>query len=408
MRLEPGPAHRAFRDALRAFLASWPEGADQDSPAADRFRERAVAQGYYYAGIPTDYGGAGRALDAIEEAIVQEEFAGAAVPRPRCDARGEMIVATLLELGSEDQRERLIRPTLRGEIAWSQGYSEPGAGSDLAALQSRAVLDEAAQEWVIHGHKIWTSGAHASQYLFGLFRTEPDAPKHAGISYLLVPMDQPGVEVRPLRQMDGGLDFNEVFFDGARTGVANTVGARGQGWQVSRATLKHERKLIGNPNLQREQLAALVDLARRARRRGRPAIEDPTVRQRLAEIAGYVRAMELTRMRVLTAEHRGEAAKVALPTLQSKLYSTENGERIARLAFDLIGGAGLVSPSLPPDGPGAAAWSPRAGTSEYWRWYWFMSLGTKLGGGASNIQRNLIGERGLGLPRDLRARPPSL
>jgi alkylation response protein AidB-like acyl-CoA dehydrogenase len=264
--LEHGPEHRAFRDALRAFLAGWQAGTPVEGDAADRFRAQAIERGYHYYGIPAEYGGAGIDLDVIEEAILQEELAKVELPRPRCDARGEMIVGTLLDLGSDGQKQRFIAPTLRGEIAWCQGYSEPGAGSDLAALQSSATLDEASGEWVLHGHKIWTSGAHLSQYMFGLFRSEPDAPKHAGISYLLVPMDQPGIEVRPLRQMAGGLDFNEVFFDGARVPFENTVGERGQGWQVSRATLKHERKLIGNPNMQRDQLNSRL----RDRRSGDP------------------------------------------------------------------------------------------------------------------------------------------
>jgi alkylation response protein AidB-like acyl-CoA dehydrogenase len=395
--LEHGPEHRAFRDALRAFLAGWQAGTPVEGDAADRFRAQAIERGYHYYGIPAEYGGAGIDLDVIEEAILQEELAKVELPRPRCDARGEMIVGTLLDLGSDGQKQRFIAPTLRGEIAWCQGYSEPGAGSDLAALQSSATLDEASGEWVLHGHKIWTSGAHLSQYMFGLFRSEPDAPKHAGISYLLVPMDQPGIEVRPLRQMDGGLDFNEVFFDGARVPFENTVGERGQGWQVSRATLKHERKLIGNPNMQRDQLNSLVELARRTRRGAGFAIDDPAIRQRLAAIAGYVRSMELTRMRTLTAEARGDVASVALPMLQAKLYNTENGERLAQLAYDLLADEGLAAPPAHDD------WWRDFGSDDYWRRHWFMSLGTKLGGGASNIQRNLIGERGLGLPRDLRA-----
>ena len=399
MNLRHSEEHERYRRELREFLASWPPSGEEAAlPLEEQerlFRERATERGVHYPGIPKEWGGSGIELDVVQHAIRAEELARVDVPPPLCDARGDMIVGTLLDLGSDEQRERFVRPTLRGEYRWCQGYSEPGAGSDLASLQSTATLD--GDEWVLHGHKVWTSGGNESNWMFGLFRSEPDAPKHAGITYLLLPMDQPGIEVRPLRAMDGGHDFSEVTFDGARTHVSNTLGERGQGWQVSRATLRHERGGIGNPNMMRDQLEGLVDLARRTKRGGRSAIEDPRVRVRLAEIEGAVKSAEATRLRMLTAEANGDSASVALPMLMLKLYGTDTLQDIAKFANELLGMDGL---GLPGD-PGEHWWRDIGGRT-YWERQYMLSLGSSLGGGASNIQRNIIGERGLGLPRDLR------
>ena len=249
----------------------------------------------------------------------------------------------------------------------------------------------------INGQKIWTSNAQDSDYLFGLFRTETGASKHKGISYLLVPVDQPGIEVRPLKQMTGGTDFNEVFFDDARTPAENIVGQRGQGWQVSRATLKHERNLIAHPNMMRNACDALVDLARSARRGDRRAIEDPGIRQRLAEIECVVRTNETSNLRQLSASARGEELKCMLPMMMNKLYSTDAMQMLMKLAYDLAGSDGMLAPREQDivnyrRGDGPTAWVEQ----------YIFSLGPAIAGGATNIQLNIIGERGYGLPRDLR------
>jgi alkylation response protein AidB-like acyl-CoA dehydrogenase len=280
-------------------------------------------------------------------------------------------------------------------MRWCQGYSEPGSGSDLASLQASAVLD--GNSWVINGQKIWTSSAREADWMFGLFRTEPDAGKHAGISYLLVDMKADGVDVRPLKQMTGSLEFNEVFFDDVCTPAENIIGARGEGWKISRATLVHERNLIGNPRMMTEQFDQLLELARSVRRGGRPAIEDPRVRERLAEIECFVRCVETTNLRMLSASIHGEELKAMLPMLMIKLYSTDVTQMIATTAWDLLGGDGLVEGD-------ASEWYSRDGTSAAFVNNYMFSLGPAIAGGASNIQRNIIAERGLGLPRDLR--PP--
>lgn len=402
MDLSYSAEHEAFRAELRAFLRdAWPPRGDEARLPEDRqhalFRERAIGRGYLYRDVPRAYGGSEQPADAIRDAILLEEFAASGAPGSLPSMGPAMVAPTLLEWGTEEQRRRFIPPTLRHEIAWCQGYSEPNAGSDLASLSSRAEL--VGGEWVIHGHKVWTSLAAQADWMFGLFRTEPGAPKHAGISYLLLPMKQPGVRVAPLRQMTGGAEFYEVFLDGARTAQDCVVGRRGEGWKVSRSTLVHERKLIGDPRYVRRLFQGLVELARRSERRGRPAIEDAGVRRRLARIEGFLLAQEYTNLRQLSASAKGEFGEIMVPMLVTKLHSTNLTQEITRLAVDLIGADALATPSAV-EAQGYTIPELTSGTflSQY-----VFTIATSIAGGASNIQRNIIGERVLGLPRDLRA-----
>jgi alkylation response protein AidB-like acyl-CoA dehydrogenase len=393
--LRYGEKYEAFRAELREFLRGWPlTGAEASLPQRERearFRARGIERGYVYRHIPAAYGGAGREPDVVIDQVIQEEYALSGAPGALLTQGAGMLAPTLLEVGREDQKKRFIARALTGEDVWCQGYSEPGAGSDLASLGSRAEL--VGSEWVIHGHKIWTSGADKADYMFGLFRTEPDAPKHAGISYLLLDMHQPGITVRPLREMTGGALFNEVFFDGARTPADWIVGERGQGWQVSRATLKHERNMIGNPNAMRRLFDEVVGMLR-----GANALARPEVRQRLAEIEGYLLSHEYTGRRMLTGAARGDSHDLALPSLLMKLYGTNLRRRISELAYDEIGSAGLLEPTPLEQQPLAT------GTPGTWTARMMSAIAVAIAGGASNIQRNIIGERGLGLPRDLHAR----
>jgi len=400
--LRESPEHEAFRAEVRAFLASaWPlQGDEARLPDARQHalsRERAVARGYLFRDVPRVYGGSEQPADAIRDAILLEEFAASGVPGSLPSMGPAMLAPTLLEWGTDAQRARFIPPTLRHEIAWCQGYSEPNAGSDLASLASRAELD--GDEWVIHGHKVWTSLAAQADWMFGLFRTEPGAAKHAGISYLLVPMKQPGVRVAPLRQMTGGAEFYEVFFDGARTAKENVVGQRGEGWKVSRSTLVHERKLIGDPNYIRRLFQGTVELARRTEWQGRPALSDPGVRRRLARIEGFLLAQEYTNLRQLTASAKGAFTKVMVPMLVTKLHSTNLTQEITRLALDLMGADSLRMPS---EDEAQGYTIPKLTAGALLSQYMF-TIATSIAGGTSNIQRNIIGERVLGLPRDLRA-----
>ncbi len=402
MDLRFGERYEKLRDEARAFCqASWPLAGDEarlaEREQAIAWRKRALAAGWLYRAVPKAYGGAGLEPDVMAETVIRQELDRAGVPH-RGNVQGtHMLVPTLLECGSEAQRRRYIPPTLTGEMTWCQGYSEPGAGSDLASLQSRAEL--VGDAWVLNGQKIWTSQATETDMMFGLFRTEPEATKHAGISYLLIPMDTPGIDARPLTMMQGGIDFCEVFFNDVRIPAENIVGARGEGWKVTRATLKHERMLIGDSTGARMSYDALVSLARRVQRGGRPAIEDPGVRQRLAEAAGYVAAQEWSVARMLTAIHKNEDAKVMSELLMAKLYSTDSQQRIAQLALDLIPEEGLVEPEGDDVVMGIKPY-----TRGRWVSHYMFSLASAIAGGASNVQRNIIGERLLGLPRDLR--PP--
>jgi len=402
MDLRYSAEHETFRAEVRTFLrGAWPlRGAEAELPAERQhalFRERAVARGYLYREVPKRFGGSEQPADAIRDAILLEEFAASGVPGSLPSMGPAMVAPTLLEWGSDAQKQRFIPPTLRHEIRWCQGYSEPGAGSDLASLSSRAEL--AGDEWVIHGHKVWTSLAGEADWMFGLFRTEPGAAKHAGISYLLVPMKQPGVRVAPLRQMNGGAEFYEVSFDGARTAADNLLGQRGEGWKVSRSTLVHERKLIGDPNYIRRLFNGVVELARRTERGGRPALEDLDVRRRLSRLEGHLLAQEYTNLRQLTASAKGEFMKVMAAMLVTKLHSTNLTMALTALAVDLTGEQALV---MPTDEEAQGYTIPKL-TPGAWLSQSMFTIATSIAGGASNIQRNIIGERLLGLPRDLRA-----
>jgi len=356
------------------------------------FRRRAIEAGYLYRNIPARYGGAERDPDVLKAQIIREEFGNAWAPM---EARGigtMMLVPTLLERGEEWQKEKFVQPTIDGELNWAQGYSEPGAGSDLASLKTKGEI--VGDEWVINGQKIWTSGAQHAHYMFCLVRTEPEASKHAGISYLLLDMKQPGVDVRPLRQMTGGADFNEVFLNDVRTPKDWIVGKRGEGWQVSRTTLKHERNAIGSTQSTRATLKGIVKLAQGATLNGRPALEDASIRQRLAELQGYVRAHQYSGYRQLTKDAKGEDAGII--NMMVKLLSTEIGHDAARLAFDLLGDDAMLSAGDPTLGL-----APKG--SQGWISRYMYTLGIAVAGGTANIQRNVIAERGLGLPRDAAA-----
>ena len=386
-----------FRDEVKAFVeANWPIKTEDEELSFDRqaaiFRERAIGQGYLYRSIPKKYGGSEQEADVIKAQIIREEFTRKWAPT---EARGigtMMLVPTLLEKGEEWQKDKFIQPTITGALSWCQGYSEPGSGSDLASLQTKAELD--GDEWVINGQKIWTSGAQGADYMFCLVRTEPEASKHAGISYLLLDMKQPGVDVRPLRMMTGSSDFNEVFFNDARTPKDWIVGKRGEGWLVSRTTLKHERNSIGSAQQTRAALAGLVKLARESEINGRPAIEDSGIRQQLAELQGYVKAHQYSGYRQLTKDAKGGDAGII--NMMMKLLSTEIGHKIAGLSMDLLAEEGLLS-------AGGAQLGGGSGSSQGWISQYMYSLGIAIAGGTANVQRNVIAERGLGLPRDAAA-----
>ncbi len=402
MDLTYGSEMEAFRLEVRGFLeANWPPSAPkQDAEKLSRedqtwqFRERAIAEGYLCRAIPKQYGGSEQPVDALRGQVIREEFGAARAPMEPRGIGTMMLVPTLLDRGEEWQKEKFVGPTIRGEITWCQGYSEPGSGSDLASLMTKAEID--GDDWVINGQKIWTSGAQHADYMFCLVRTEPDAKKHAGISYLLIDMKSSGIDVRPLRQMTGSSEFSEVFFNDVRTPADWIVGKRGEGWLVSRTTLKHERNSIGGAAQTVSLLNALVDLAKSRKLDGRPAIEDPGVRRELIEIEGYIRSHQYSGFLQMTRGLKGENAGVI--ALMNKLISTNIGHKVTRLAMELLGDDGLLAPhdrglGLSAEGTSTAGWISQS----------MASLGIAIAGGTANIQRNVIAERGLGLPRDAAA-----
>ncbi len=399
MDLSYGAEYERFRAEVRDFLsANWPLSGDEarlDRPAQRvLFRERAIECGYLCRHIPKKYGGSEQESDVLAAQVLREEFAAARAPGEVRGIGPSMLVPTLLERGAEWQKEKWVRDTITGRVVWCQGYSEPGSGSDLASLKTRG--ERVGDEWRIDGQKIWTSGADRADYMFCLTRTEPEAPKHAGISYLLIDMHQPGVEVRPLRQMTGGSTFNEVFLTDVRTPADWIVGRRGEGWSVSRTTLKHERNSIGNAANTTAAFEALVRLAKRSVVDGRPALEHPTFRQRIAALEGYVLAHQYSGYRQLSRDARGQSNGII--TLMNKLVGNDIADLQAKIALDLLGDDGLLMAGERAEPGGSGPRDNRA-----WVTATMSSLGGSIAGGTRNIQRNVIGERGLGLPRDAAA-----
>jgi alkylation response protein AidB-like acyl-CoA dehydrogenase len=382
--------YEVFRSDVRAFLQQRWAGPNRDrarrKEEAQAFRKAAVDAGYLYRSVPKIYGGSEQAPDILKAQIIRDEFERVRAPREVDGIGVTLLLPTLLEHGTESQKVCFIPRTVTGEFVWAQGYSEPSAGSDLASLRTRAELK--GDKWIINGQKIWSSGAHLARFMFMLVRTEPAAPKHAGISYLLVDLKQPGIEIRPLKQMTGGSEFCEVFFNDAETPADWIVGERGKGWAVSRSTLKHERNFIGGVDRVTKPFERLVKLARQTTIGNAPAIEDPEIRQRLAKIAGSVAALTYSSYRQTSLVARGEDP--GLIQLLFKLSGSNIGHEIAQCARDLMGDSFMLAPMA--DGG-------RSDGVEKWNNQFMGSIAVAIAGGASNIQRNIIAERGLGLPR---------
>ena len=345
-----------------------------------------IEQGYFARSIPKKYGGYGGELDIVKDVIINDEFAKANVP-PGTGGQGiDFLVPTLLEMGTEEQKQRYIKAALYLDEIWCQGYSEPNAGSDLASLQTKGVLD--GDEWVINGQKIWTSTAKFAQMMFCLVRTEPDAPKHHGISYLLIPMETPGIEVRPLVDMTLEAGFNEVFFTDVRIPAVNIVGERGQGWLVANRTLVHERGSLGDPNKMVSRLNKLIELMTNESIDGERIIDKPVFRDRLMKTQGKVLALKAHGLRLLSSQlNKGQ--DVTLGKMIVKLYGTEMRYELESLAIDVMGELGTLYES-----------SPHLRAAGSWQYAYMYYLGLIIGGGTSQIQKNIISERGLGLPKE--------
>jgi alkylation response protein AidB-like acyl-CoA dehydrogenase len=399
------PEAEAYREKVQAFLAEhlppgWKGIGALDGEDRNRFteewRQTLSEHGYLAVSWPKEYGGGG--LTPLETVVLAEEFTKAGVPMGITNDVFSiaMVGNTLLEWGTEEQKRHYLPRILSGEDRWCQGYSEPNAGSDLGNLGCRAVLD--GDEWVINGQKIWTSAGHLANWIFLLARTDPAAPKHRGISFLLVPMDQPGIEVRPIRMISGESEFNEVFFTDARTAKDQVVGGVDNGWAVAMTLLGYERGEAAAtlPIEFRMELDRVFELAK-ARKR----TSDPIIRQQLAWAYSKVEIMRYLGMRTLTQYLAGRSP--GPDSSISKLYWSEYHQALTELATHIIGVESVVPSGKPPstafrtDDPGAP------NTSASWAGVFLHARAETIYAGTSQVQRNILGEMVLGLPKEPRA-----
>ncbi len=389
MDLSYGSQYEAFRQETRRWVEAHahraPRGHQIDRQTMRAWQELVLANGYMARTIPKQYGGYGAQPDLIKSRIIAEEFARAQVS-PGFGGQGiAYLLPALLELGTEEQKQRFVGPTLRTEIIWCEGYSEPNAGSDLASLSTSAVLKD--DHWIVNGQKIWTSTAKTADWMFCLVRTEPDAPKHQGLSFLLFSMNTPGIEVRPLQTMTGDSHFNEVFFTNVCVPKDQIVGQRGQGWQVANLVLLHERDDLGNPDATLTRLNALMELMKSETVDGRRIIDNPVYRDRLMRIQGRVMAMRFNDLRLLSARLNQKDA--ALAAMIVKLQGTELRHELEGLAIDALGELGILYRD-----------SAHLRDGGSWQFMYMLYLGLIIGGGTAQIQKNIISERGLGMPRE--------
>jgi len=355
----PGSEHESFEERL-----AW---------------DRHLAEhGWTCIGWPEEYGG--RGLSLAKQVIFHEEYARADGPG-RVNHFGEQLLGpTLIAFGSDPQKERFLPKIRAVEELWCQGYSEPDAGSDLASVATKARRD--GDEWVVDGQKVWTSAAQISDWCFVVARTEPGSQRHQGLSFLLVPMDQEGVEVRPIEQLTGTSEFNEVFFSGARTDADLVVGEPGQGWQVAMALLGFERGVstIGQQVGFERELAEVVELAK-----SNGSYDDPVIVDRLAEATVGLEVMRANAVRTL-AENLSKNGERGQDNI-AKLVWADWHKALGQLAMDILGPEGLTAGSAPND---LSAWQ---------RLFLFTRADT-IYGGSNEIQRNILAERVLGLPRE--------
>ena len=389
------PEQDAFRLRVRSWLAEHlpselkVEDAMDERVAPNReifdkrmaWHKQLYQAGWIGLAWPKEYGGQGAEL--MEQIIYNEEYAHARAPiLPGYVGLG-LAGPTIAQWGSEEQKQYFLPRILQGELVWCQGYSEPGSGSDLASLQTRAVED--GDEFVVNGQKVWTSGAQYADWMVLLARTDPEAPKHRGISYFLLDMKTPGVSVRPLVLLNGHSHFNEVFFEDVRIPKANLLGPKNEGWKVAITTLMFERSAAGGGG-GGSQIRRLAELARQVEIDGRPAWQHSWVRQRLAAFEIEKEALKYTRLRSLTRQLRGQPPGPEGSIL--KLAGSELGVRIAAFASELLGPYALLEAETQavPDAP---RWLNRVLSARQYT----------IAGGTSEIQHNIIGERVLGLPK---------
>ena len=391
------PEQQSFRDEVRDWLgknlpADWVarlrQGSDVPRPEAYRFlsdwQRRMYEAGFVGITWPKEYGG--RGLSFMEEMILQEEMALHKAPSVLNILAIGMAGPTIIAYGTEEQKKRYPAKMLSCEEIWCQGYSEPNAGSDLAALQTRAVKD--GEHYVVNGQKVWTSLAHVADWMMLLARTDPDAPRHKGITYFLVDMHSPGITVKPLKQLTGDEEFNEVYFDNVRVHDSQILGGLNNGWAVGMTTLMYERLALGFGLQVRLRIAldGLVELARHTTKNGAPVTRDPVMRQKLAQLWIDTEVFKYTGARAITKLLKGELPGPEAST--GKMMWVEGHQRLQELAMEIQGPYSQIMKGSP--------WAVAEGL---WQHTFLRSRANSIEGGTTEIQRNIIGERVLGLPK---------
>jgi alkylation response protein AidB-like acyl-CoA dehydrogenase len=389
------PEEAAFRAEVRGFLTKHARpragtrpvlrqsGVNAEAVAACKAWQKLKAEAGF-AGLtwPKRFGG--REMSPIFQVIYNQEEEDFVVPRGLYEIGLGMCIPTMMTYATPEQLERYVAPALRGDEVWCQLFSEPAGGSDLAALRTRAERDGG--DWVINGQKIWTSGAHLSDFGIIVVRTDANVPKHEGLTFFFLDMKSPGIEIRPIHQMSGARHFNEVFFTDVRVPDAQRLGAVGQGWRVSITTLMNERLAVGD--VQRPEVDDLLELGRKVKLDGKPAIQNAAVRERIAEWHARSQGLKFTRFRTMTALSKGET-----PGPENSIHKLVNASKlqdIASYGIDLMGAGGLV---MDEDLVEAFGMFQAALLS---------SPSSRIAGGSDEILKNIIAERVLGLPADIR------
>jgi alkylation response protein AidB-like acyl-CoA dehydrogenase len=360
------------------------EGRSELLERARAWQRRKADAGWACITWPVEYGG--RGATALQSVIWNQEEGRYRVPPNMFTIGHGMLAPTIMAHGTPEQKSRYLRPMLRADEIWCQLFSEPAAGSDLAGLRTSAVRD--GSDWVLNGQKIWTSGAHYCRWGMIVTRTDPRAKKHAGITYFIVDMQAPGVEIRPIKQINGASDFNEVFFSDVRVPDSNRVGAVNDGWRCALTTLMNERATIGSGGGMGVGITELIKLARETDWNGRPALEDPSVRQRIAEFYVALKGLEYTSYRTLTALSRGQTP--GPENSIGKMVGAPLRQRMASFAIELQGPAGATLDDEA---------TPQAGVFQHG---WLGAPGLRIAGGTDEILHNIVAERVLGLPGEPR------
>ncbi len=397
MDLRYSEADEGFRAELLAWLAGsvppewrtfgyWSrQDADQSFARRREWEAAKAAAGFSGIDWPTEFGGRGGT--AAQKAIHDEELARAGAPLTVNTLGLTFLAPTVMAIGSQAQKREIIGPLLRNEVIWCQGFSEPDAGSDLAAVRTRGVRD--GDHYVVNGQKIWTSNALHADRMFALVRTHPGERKHQGLSMLLIDLHSPGVDVRPLRQLSGSLDFGEVFFTDVRVPVDAVLGTPGEGWKVAMLLLSFERgsSAIGQYTAFRRELDEVISLARRTERGGRPAIEDPSIRQRIAQLHIELESLRLHSLHVLTQVEQGR--ELGATSSLTKLQWSQTHQDLGDLFTEVAGADHQLTAG------GADADASAYGLQRAFLW----SRSETIWGGSSEVQRNIVAEQLLGLPR---------